>query len=43
MSDTKYAYAVARIRALENGLFSSALIEQLLSLYSYDGALLFLT
>ena len=39
MSDTKYAYAVARIRALENGLFSSAQIEQLLSVKSYEGAL----
>ena len=38
MSDTKYAYAVARIRALENGLFSSAQIEQLLSVKSYEGA-----
>ena len=37
MSDTKYAYAVARIRALENGLFSSAQIEQLLSVKSYEG------
>lgn len=43
MSDTKYAYAVARIRALENGLFSSAHIEQLLSVKSYEGALRFLT
>ena len=43
MSDTKYAYAVARIRALENGLFSSAQIEQLLSVKSYEGALRFLT
>lgn len=43
MSDTKYAYAVARIRALENGLFSSAHIEQLLSVKTYDGALRFLT
>ena len=42
MSDTKYAYAVARIRALENGLFSSAQIEQLLSVKSYEGALRFL-
>ena len=43
MSDTKYADAVARIRALENGLFSSAQIEQLLSVKSYEGALRFLT
>ena len=43
MSDTKYAYAVARIRALENGLFSSAQIEQLLSVKSYEGALRFLS
>ena len=32
-----------RIRALENGLFSSAQIEQLLSVKSYEGALRFLT
>ena len=37
MSDTKYAYAVARIRALENGLFSSAQIEQLLSVKATRG------
>lgn len=42
MSDTKYTYAVARIRALELGLFSSATIEQLLSNKSYEGCLQFL-
>lgn len=43
MSDMRYAYAVARIRALENTLFSSAVIEQLLSMKSYEGCLQFLT
>lgn len=42
MSGTKYTYAVARIRALELGLFSSAVIEQLLAIKSYDGCLQFL-
>ena len=32
MSNTKYTYAVARIRALEVSLFSDAFIEQLLCL-----------
>ena len=31
MFDTKYTYAVARIRALETGLFTSSVIEQLLA------------
>lgn len=31
MSDMQYTYAVARIRALEVGLFSSSVIEQLMS------------
>ena len=43
MSDMKYTYAVARIRALETGLLSSALIEQLMGIKSYEGALRFLT
>ena len=43
MSDKKYTYAVARIRALETGLFSSATIEQLMAVKSYDASLRFLT
>ena len=31
MFDTKYTYAVARIRALETGLFTSSVLEQLLA------------
>lgn len=42
MSDTKYAYAVAGSGHWK-GLFSSAQIEQLLSVKSYEGALRFLT
>ena len=42
MSDTKYTYAVARIRALELSLFSAATIEQLLACKSYEAALQFL-
>lgn len=36
MSDTQYAYAVARIRAKELSLFSAQTIEQLLASKSYD-------
>lgn len=42
MSETKYTYAVARIRAMEVSLFSSAAIEQLMALKSYDSCLQFL-
>ncbi|MGI6054258.1 MAG: V0D/AC39 family V-type ATPase subunit [Clostridium sp.] len=42
MSGTKYAYAVARIRALETRLLSQAVIEQLMSVKTYDGCLRFL-
>lgn len=43
MSGTKYTYAVARIRALELSLFSSAVIEQLLANKTYEGCLQFLS
>ena len=36
MSNTKYTYAVARIRALEVSLFSDAFIEQLLACKSAE-------
>ena len=39
MSDTKYTYAVARIRALEVSLFSDAFIEQLLACRNADQVL----
>lgn len=42
MSETKYAYAVARIRAMEVSLFSSAVIDQLMAVKSYEGCLQFL-
>ena len=42
MSDRSYTYAVARIRALESGLFTTALIEQLLGVRTYEGCLRFL-
>lgn len=42
MSDTKYTYAVARIRAMEPALFSSAVIDQLMSLKSHESCLQFL-
>ena len=42
MSDTKYAYAVARIRAMEVSLFSAATIEQLIACKSYAACLDFL-
>ena len=39
MSDTKYTYAVARIRSLEVSLFSDAFIEQLLACRNADQVL----
>lgn len=42
MADTKYTYAVARIRALELGLFSTATIEQLVACRTYEQCLQFL-
>lgn len=42
MSDTKYTYAVARIRSLENFLFSETVIEQLMSCKTYEQSLQFL-
>lgn len=42
MIDTKYTYAVARIRALETALFSSATIEQLLACQDMEQCLQFL-
>ena len=42
MSKTQYAYAVARIRALEVSLFSASVIEQLLACRDYDSCLRFL-
>ncbi len=42
MSDTQYAYAVARIRALEISLFSSSVIEQLIACKDQEAALRFL-
>ncbi len=42
MSDLDYTYAVARIRALELGLFSATTMEQLIGTDSYDSALKFL-
>ena len=36
MSDVKYTYAVARIRALEVSLFSASAIEQLIACKNYD-------
>ena len=41
MSNTKYTYAVARIRALEVSLFSNAVIEQLLACRTAEEALRF--
>lgn len=41
MSNTKYTYAVARIRALEVSLFSDAVIEQLLACRTAEQALQF--
>ena len=43
MSDTKYAYAVARIRAMELSLFSSSTLDQLMALKTYESCLQFLT
>lgn len=42
MSDTKYTYAVARIRALEVSLFSASTIEQLLACRDYESCIRFL-
>ena len=42
MSYVDYTYAVARIRAMEMTLFSSATIEQLMAMKSYDSCLQFL-
>ena len=36
MSDTEYTYAVARIRAKEVNLFSSATIDQLIARPDYE-------
>ncbi|NCB92202.1 MAG: V-type ATP synthase subunit C [Clostridia bacterium] len=43
MADTKYTYAVARIRALELALFSASSIEQLVACKDYKQCLQFLT
>lgn len=43
MAETNYTYAVARIRALENALFSSAAIEQLMAMKTYDSSLQYLS
>jgi V/A-type H+-transporting ATPase subunit C len=42
MADTKYTYAVARIRALELALFSASSIEQLVACKDYQQCLQFL-
>ena len=42
MTDTKYTYAVARIRSLEVSLFSNATIEQLMACKTYEECLQFL-
>lgn len=42
MSDMDYTYAVARIRAMEMSLFSSATIEQLMAMKTYENCLQFL-
>ncbi|MEA4966186.1 MAG: V-type ATPase subunit [Oscillospiraceae bacterium] len=42
MSDTKYTYAVARIRALELSLFSAATLDQLMACKGYEQCLQFL-
>ena len=39
MGNTKYTYAVARIRALETSLFTNAVIEQLLACKTAEQAL----
>ncbi len=43
MSYVDYTYAVARIRAMEMTLFSSATIEQLMGMKSYESCIQFLT
>ncbi len=42
MSDLQYTYAVARIRAKENALFSGATIDQLMACKTYENCLQFL-
>lgn len=42
MSDLQYTYAVARVRGLENALFSAATIDQLMACKSYEACLGFL-
>ena len=42
MSKTQYAYAVARIRALEVSLFSSSTIEQLIACKDEEAGIRFL-
>ncbi|MCD8241965.1 MAG: V-type ATPase subunit [Lachnospiraceae bacterium] len=42
MSDTQYTYAVARTRALETTLFSSATLDQLMACKDYDACLQFI-
>lgn len=42
MANEDFAYAVARIRVKENSLFTSSVLEQLLSCKTYDEALRFL-
>ncbi|MDD3404555.1 MAG: V-type ATPase subunit [Hespellia sp.] len=43
MTDTKYTYAVARIRSLEVALFSNATIDQLMACKTYEECLQFIT
>lgn len=42
MSDIKYTYAVARVRAMETTLFSSAVIDQLMAMKTEESCLQFL-
>ena len=42
MSDKEYTYAVARIRSLEPALFSASVIDQLIAVPTYGGAINFL-
>lgn len=42
MSDTKYTYAVARIRALEVSLFSASTLDQLMACKDHDACIRFL-
>lgn len=43
MSDLEYTYAVARIRAKENSLFSAATIDQLMACKTHENCLQFLS